>query len=181
MKKCILPLMISLLLLCGCADNTEESFLKFADGLAAADKLSFSADVRAEYADKTESFRLSYSRDEYEAVIEVIKPEMIAGIKARISSDSATLEYDGAVLDIGCLTDDGLTPISALPLMERALTDGHVEMTWTENGLLAARLIPSDDTAVTVWLSEELKPVSAEISCKEITSVYIDIYDWVTE
>lgn len=178
MRKLLLPLMISLVVLCGCADNGEESFIRFMQQVGSADELSFDAVVRAEYSDKTAEFKLGYTQDESGAVVEIIEPEIVAGIKARVSDDAMQLEYDGAILDIGAIADSDLSPMTALPLLARAMRDGHIDIVWTEDDMLAARLVPSDDFTVTLWLSPELTPLNAEITYKEKTVIFVEISDW---
>ena len=178
MFKKMLPLMISLVLLCGCADTGEESFDQFARSVAGSDCVSFSADVRAEYSDKTAEFTLSYAQGAESAEVEITKPETVAGIKAHVTGDALSLEYDGAILDIGSFGDTELSPMSALPLLVRSMTDAHVDITWREDDMIAARLVPSDDMLVTLWLSNDLVPLNAEISYKEQTVIFIEINDW---
>lgn len=178
MLKKLLPLMISLVLLCGCADNGEESFDQFVKRVSEAETVSFSADVRAEYSDKTAEFTLRYAQSEESAEVEITRPETVAGIKARVTGDALSLEYDGAILDIGSFGDTELSPMSALPLLVRSMTDAHVDITWREDDMIAARLVPSDDLTVTLWLSNELVPLNAEISYKEQTVIFIEINDW---
>ena len=178
MLKKLLPLMISLVLLCGCADNGEESFDQFVKGVSEAETVSFSADVRAEYSDKTAEFTLRYAQSEESAEVEITQPETVAGIKARVTGDALSLEYDGAILDIGSFGYTELSPMSALPLLVRSMTDAHVDITWREDDMIAARLVPSDDLTVTLWLSNELVPLNAEISYKEQTVIFIEINDW---
>lgn len=178
MFKKMLPLMISLVLLCGCADTGEESFDEFARSVAESDSVSFSADVRAEYSDKTAEFTLRYAQSADSAEVEISEPETVAGIKARVTGDALSLEYDGAILDIGSFGDTELSPMSALPLLVRSMTDAHVDITWREDDMIAARLVPSDDMLVTLWLSNELVPLNAEISYKEQTVIFIEINDW---
>ena len=178
MFKKMLPLMISLVLLCGCADTGEESFDEFARSVAESDSVSFSADVRAEYSDKTAEFTLRYAQSADSAEVEISEPETVAGIKARVTGDALSLEYDGAILDIGSFGDTELSPMSALPLLVRSMTDAHIDITWREDDMIAARLVPSDDMLVTLWLSNELVPLNAEISYKEQTVIFIEINDW---
>ena len=68
--------------------------------------------------------------------------------------------------------------MSALPLLVRSMTDAHIDITWREDDMIAARLVPSDDMLVTLWLSSELVPLNAEISYKEQTVIFIEINDW---
>lgn len=177
MKKLLIPLMISLTMLCGCASSAQESFISFAREVSEASYIHFTAEVQTELNGSTSDFTLAYTQNDGDAEIEVIKPEMIAGIKARLKDGSARLEYDGAILDLG-ESGGGISPMSALPILASAIRGSHVELSWTENDLLAARLIPSDDMAVTLWLDGELIPQNAEISCDGRTVVYITIHDW---
>ena len=117
-------------------------------------------------------------QDENGAVVEILEPELVAGIKARVSEDTTQLEYEGVILDIGTLSDNGLSPMSALPVLVKAMREGHLDIVWTEDDMLAARIIPSDDITVTLWLSKELVPLNAEISCDEKTVAFIEITDW---
>lgn len=178
MRKILLPIVICLVMLCGCGNNAEASFNQFVLQVGAADEIEFTAKVRAEYADKTAEFKLDYEQDENGAEIEIVEPELVAGIKAHVAPESTMLEYDGVILDIGMLTDSDLSPMSALPMLANAMRDGHVDIVWTEDDMLAARLIPSDDITVTLWLNSELTPINAEISYKESTVVFIEISDW---
>ena len=178
MKKLLVPLMISLCLLCGCADKGEQSFEQFTTQLRETENISFTAAVRAEYADKTAEFTLKYTQTGEMARVTVVEPEIIAGISACVKEGSLQLEYDGAILDIGQLTDSDLSPMSALPLITDALKNAYVDIAWTEDDMIAARLMPDDDTVVTVRLNSELVPQSAEISYKEKTVVFAEISQW---
>ncbi|MDO4816300.1 MAG: hypothetical protein Q4A83_06850 [Bacillota bacterium] len=179
-RRIILPLAL-VLLLCGCSGGEEAAFDRFRQELAEAEEIIFTADVQAEYEDKTAEFTLCFSMQNDEYRVEILEPEIVKGISARVKSGETHLEYDGAILDIGKLTDRGLCPMSALPFLLDAMRDAHVDMTWTENGLLAVRLIPSDDMSVTLWLDEDNEPVNAEIEYEEKTVVFIEIHDWETE
>ena len=95
---------------------------------------------------------------------------MLRGIKANVMGKNLSLEYDGAMLDIGTLDDAELSPMSSLPLIVQAMRNGHLEISWVEDDMLAARIIPADDYVVTLW--------SAEISYKENTVVLVEISDW---
>lgn len=178
MRKLLIPLMICLILLSGCGNSAELKLAEFSDSVANAEEISFVAEISAQYDEKTVNIALDCSKNADETVIEIVKPEIIAGIKAKILADTATLEYDGAVLDLGSLTDGGLSPVSAIPILLKAMSEGYVEAVWTEDGMLTASLTPSDDLAVKLRLSEELVPKSAEISSDGKTVIYITISDW---
>ena len=124
MKRILLPLLlIACLFLSGCGDHAaEKRFTDFSEGLAAKETLSFCADMRVEYADRTLEFTLAYARDADGQTITVQKPERIAGIRAHLAPGSNTLEFEGLILDTGPLDPYGLTPMNALPkLVDQAV------------------------------------------------------------
>lgn len=177
-RKISALLMITALLLCGCGENEELAFESFRKELAGAEELCFTADVQAEYEDKTAAFKLEFSMKGDEYAVKILEPEIVAGISAHIKSGETHLEYDGVILDIGDLNDRGLCPMSALPYLADAMKDAYAEMAWTEDELLTVRLVPADDMSVTLWINEDNEPVNAEISYKEKTVVFIEIDNW---
>ena len=164
--KRVLPFILCLILLCGCADDGKAQFAEFV-------KI-----VSSTYDDKTAEFTLAYEQTKDTASVSVVEPELLSGIKAKLSGESLSLEYDGAMLDIGTLDDAELSPVSALPLIVCAMRDGHLEISWVEGDMIAARIIPADDYVVTLWIDSSLTPCSAEISYKEKTVVSVEISDW---
>ena len=146
--------------------------------VSSTENISFSAHVSAQYDDKTAEFTLGYEQTKDTASVSVVEPELLSGIKAKLSGESLSLEYDGAMLDIGTLDDAELSPVSALPLIVCAMRDGHLEISWVEGDMIAARIIPADDYVVTRWIDSSLTPCSAEISYKEKTVVSVEISDW---
>ena len=182
MKRSIMFLVLLLTIpLCGCGGGEELAFLDFRNELNSAEKISFTAEVQAEYEDKTAQFKLAFLMENDEYSVEILEPDIVAGISAHVKSGDTRLEYDGAILDIGKLTDRGLCPMSALPYLADAMKDAYAELAWTENGLLTVRLVPSDDMSVTLWINEDNEPVNAEITYKEKTVVFIEIDDWETD
>lgn len=174
----VLILTICLLFLSACGNGEQKAFANFAAEVAKAEEIDFNAKLRAEYSNITAEFELKFHENSEEATVEILKPEILSGIKAHISEDSAELEYDGAILDLGMLSDD-LNPMSALSVLRKAITDGHVDLAWEEDGMLCVRLVPEDDTVVKLWLdTETMTPLNAEITCDSNTTVFIEIEDW---
>lgn len=176
--KRVLPFILCLILLCGCADDGKAQFAEFVKIVSSTENISFSAHVSAQYDDKTAEFTLAYEQTKDTASVSVVEPELLSGIKAKLSGESLSLEYEGAMLDIGTLDDAELSPVSALPLIVCAMRDGHLEISWVEGDMIAARIIPADDYVVTLWIDSSLTPCSAEISYKEKTVVSVEISDW---
>ena len=107
MKRLCALILLSCLLLTGCGgDKVKESYQKFADGLNARTDLRFTADIRAEYEDKSCAFTLQYSEDSRGCTVEVLSPELIKGVRARLEDGSSSLEYSGVMLETGELAQD---------------------------------------------------------------------------
>ncbi len=177
--KRLLPIVLCLFLLCGCADDGKAQLAEFTKIVSSAENISFTANVTAQYDDKTAEFTLAYEQTENGASVSVVKPELLSGIRASLTGGELSLEFDGAMLDIGTLDDAELSPMSSLPLIVRAMREGHLELSWVEDNMTAARLVPADDYVVTLWIDSSLTPCSAEISYKESTVVMAEISDWV--
>jgi len=177
MKRFIILPLVLCILLSGCSNGEETAFNKFREELIAAESISFTAEVKAEYEDKTAEFTLAFSTENGEYSVEVLEPEIVKGISAHVKSGETHLEYDGVILDIGRLNDRGLCPMSALPYLIDSLKDSYLELAWSEKNLLAVRLVPSDDMSIVLWLEGDV-PVNAEIIYGEKTVVFVTIHDW---
>ena len=181
MKRLLLPLLLTgCLLLAGCGGRRiEKRFLAFSDALAAREDLSFTAEVRAEYADRTLNFTLGYEKNADGETVTVLRPERIAGIRAHIAPGSSTLEFEGLILDTGPLDPYGLTPMNALPKLAEALTAGHLDSYWEEGPETVCRLILDDHLAVTVRMeTESMIPRSAELQSDETVCIFCELSDW---
>jgi len=84
----------------------------------------FSAHITADYGDRVHQFTLRF--DSGADTLEVLAPEILAGIQIGISESGTVLRYEGAVLDTGPLTADGLSPLAALPLIAHQWREGFV-------------------------------------------------------
>lgn len=177
-RTALFALTIALLLLPGCGMKAEETAIRdFQTALAAAQTVSFTAEVRAEFSDKTEEYTLNYTKDADGAAVEVEKPELLAGLRARVGKDASALEYDGAALDTGVL-EGGLTPVGALPALESAMAGGHLDLVWKEGELTAAQITPTDQLTVTVWFDGGMNPCRAELQSSGKVVVYCDIINF---
>ena len=181
MKKFCLSLSLCLcLLMSGCGGR---EFAKAREDLAArldeAECLSFTANIRAEYENKTARFTLSYYEDGEGGRVTVLAPQLIAGVTARIQPGSTSLEYDGVCLGTGELDDFGLSPMSSLPMLVQALKDGDVNASWSEGGCTVLELQSTDELVCTVWFApEDMTPRQAELRSDGRVKVFAEISDW---
>ena len=88
---------------------------------------STQVEVVADYGSRVFSYSLdvAYHR-EGETVLTVTAPEEIAGVTARLWEDSSVLEYDGTQVETGPVTDDGFSPMMAVPLMLEQAGEGFI-------------------------------------------------------
>ena len=158
-------------------------FAKAREDLAArldeAECLSFTANIRAEYENKTARFTLSYYEDGEGGRVTVLAPQLIAGVTARIQPGSTSLEYDGVCLGTGELDDFGLSPMSSLPMLVQALKDGDMNAGWSEGGCTVLELQSTDELVCTVWFApEDMTPRQAELRSDGRVKVFAEISDW---
>ena len=157
--------------------------MQYRETLTQAQEISFQAALRADYGETVLEYALQFSRSAEGTTVEVLSPELIAGVKAHVDGESDTLEYDGLILETGDLTDDGLTPVSALPALVDSLQSGYFQKLWLEDAgegqVVAVQLAVSDSCMQTVWMEEAtLTPLYAELSCGDQTVLYCTITGW---
>lgn len=183
MKQRFIPVLLTFCLLlsaCG-ASAVENRYKSFSQDLAGEDSLSFTGRLQAEYEDRSLSFTLLYEKTPAGCTVTVREPELLAGIRARLSGDASSLEYDGLVIDTGDLDAYGLSPLSALPTLVRALEGGHLESYREEDGLSVLQLILDDHLyAQVAFQPETMVPVRAELVSDGRVTVKCEIEDWKT-
>jgi outer membrane lipoprotein-sorting protein len=86
---------------------------------------SFTADVTADYGNRTYDFTVavSYQKDG-ESILRVTRPENLSGISVTYSKEGTSLSFDGARIETGSLSSAGLSPLSALPMLLAAAQSG---------------------------------------------------------
>ena len=179
MKKAILPLLLVLCLpLGGCANKNEAEFREFSSELRGRSDLSVTAEVRAEFDDRSCTFTLRCVEDgEGGCTVEVLEPELIRGVKARMSAGGTKLVYEDVAVDTGG-GDAALSPMGALPYLCRALREGALDSAWNEKGCLAVSLRPEDDVELTVLFDENMRPDYAEVVKDGKGVLFIDISEF---
>ncbi|MBR5262125.1 MAG: hypothetical protein IKV47_08145 [Oscillospiraceae bacterium] len=168
-KLAFLVLTISLLL-CGCngVRTGEETMTKFSEDIALAQKISAEAEISADVGGKAFDFTVNYTKNAEEERVEILAPENIAGISAVIQNGGASLHYDGLILAIGSITQNGISPMNVLTLAFDAISHGNFSEVRAESDgeteMTAAEYFLTDIQSVTLYLDENAIPKYITIS-----------------
>lgn len=189
MRRVIIPaLMIMALLLGGCGETEklERQLESFRAEVAQAENLSFLAHVSAEMETTQFECVLRVVRQGEKTTIEVVEPELIAGISAEISGDDAAIIYDGMILSLGSAMENAVSPIAAMPQIIDAVTKGHVTSIWTEQEgereIVAAQTYLSDVSYMLLWFEKDsMTPIYAELVVEGAVVVKCKIEDFTKD
>lgn len=134
MRKRLCALMMTLSLLAGCGGG-EQGGGASADELALSIRTEYLAmtacaatvDITADYGQRVYEYTMSVSwQKDGETLLTVIAPENIAGITAHIQNGTGYLEFDGASLETGMLTTEGLSPVEVVPVILDYIFSGYI-------------------------------------------------------
>jgi len=129
-KSVMICVLMMTLLLSACGgskgDVAQELALTVRTAYAAANGCTGQMRVTADYGQRVYTYTLALAAGTGETVLTVTNPEEIAGITARVKSGESWLEYDGVVLETGPLSEDGLSPLSAVPALLEAARSGFM-------------------------------------------------------
>ena len=170
MRRFLLPALMISLLLTGCgAGDAEERLKAQREAFAAAEEITFSAEVTADLGGEIFVCSVDCTYTPKTMTVEITAPESVAGVRTSIEDGKTVLEYGGLSLGVGADAAGGLSPVGGLRLLTEALRGGFLQRCWTETDgereLIAAELFVDDDTALTVWYTEaDVIPVHCEFS-----------------
>lgn len=133
MRRCrVCAQMMSLCLLltacgAGVGSAAEEAALQIRAEYLAMETCTASMEITADYGQRVYvySVDMTWAR-EGETRLTVTAPENVAGVSARIAEGSTWLEYDGAAIDTGPLSPDGLSPVDAAAALLAAAREGFM-------------------------------------------------------
>lgn len=139
MRKGICALMMTLCLLLaacggsGAGNDSDELALEIRGKYLSMSGCTARMELTADYGQRVYQYTLdlSYER-EGDTTLTVAAPEEVAGITARLTGETALLEYDGVSLETGPLDESGLSPVSAPAVLLRAAMEGFIAETGLE-------------------------------------------------
>lgn len=177
------------LTLCSCSGEKaapKDMVQEFKNEFFTAQEITIHMDITADYGERVYDYRLKYTGDISAGEIEVISPEEIAGLKVSLSPDGTALIYDGAELNTGAITPDGLSPVETVPLMLSAWRDGYAAESFNETifdtETVSALVNISDDVSLKTWFDKATGlPLFAEISSAGYTVISCKFGDIVIQ
>ncbi len=158
-------LMITCGLLAGCrGQSRQDAFWSVQREIAEADRITATAQLRVDRADRVEEYRLTGVGTEDGWDVTVLEPEIMSGVTAHLDGENSTLSYGNVILPTGDVTESGIAPVTVLPAVVEALQEGNLSRIWSENDNLAVQLVLDDTVDVTIWFDETNTPKAAELS-----------------
>ena len=166
------PMMTLCLLLAGCEGKEEAADLRLPYQEMSGCTTTASVTCNQEGAEWTAVLKCDYIPDG-ESRVEVLEPELIAGVAAVFSDSDWRLEYEDTVLNVGTVSSEELSPALCLPRLMSALKEGWLleenDELWDE---VACRRLSLDQTGENggkiisaVWLRYDTgTPLRGEIS-----------------
>lgn len=185
------PLMMSLLLLAGCAargrgkQSGEDLALaiqkEFAGMTACTGRFSLAAD----YGERAFECILDATYDQVTGgSLTITEPELVKGVTARFSAGETALAYDDFSLETGPLTDEGISPMETLPTLWRQISEGYIAAVAEKDGILTVTYRPDSQDpgtgleTVVVFDVESRKPVSGELFWDGVRVAAVDVLEF---
>ena len=179
--KRIIPVLLALLILTGCAgvrDTMDRAMMLRSAILAKG--AEFDATVTADYGKLTCAFGMHCVLDkEGKLTFSVTSPETIAGITGTLSADGGRLTFDDKVLAFSLLADGQFSPVSGPWILMKTLRSGYLTSCGIEAGCIRVAIDDSyekDALHLDIWLDEKDLPKRGEIlwQGRRILSVEIE-------
>ena len=167
-----LTALAAFLILASCAggdgQSVQERVQEIRADILEAQRLVINAQVTADYGDRVYEFTVRYTGGAYAGEISILAPAQIAGVTAEVTPDGATLVFDGVRLDTGPLTNGGLTPAGAIPLLISEWQGGHIDFVGAERfgdtDTLTFETSVDESVSQRTWFdSRTLLPIRSEI------------------
>ena len=191
------PAALLLLCLAGCggaqgSSRAEELALTARGEYLAATSISTQAVLTADYGQRVYQFTVQVDMRGEETTVTLLQPETVAGMTARLSPEGNVLEYDGALLELGTLDQEGLTPVGGVSAMVDALREGYVDScTLEQDGEEEqVRILCRDPelplgsgTEYTLWLDPEtlaLEAGEAAVDGETVLRCQCETFTWET-
>lgn len=167
----VLLLALALTALCACGGKTDAAMQRALDlrtAIQAAGGCAFAAEVTADYGGQVYCFMMDCT---YEAgagaAFTLREPQTLAGIRAEVSSDGASVSYDDTMVGFASMAGGRLAPMTLPYLLGSGWYEGYLsaageEDTWTRVTCLLG--YGEEELRLDTWLDEAGLPAHSEIS-----------------
>ena len=166
MRKVLLCVPMMTLLLAACSvgpaqvSPAEELALEIRGEYLEVSAWNAQVEITADYGQRVYQYQLTASGDGEETVLTLTAPETVEGITARLTEKGGVLEYDGLAVETGPLDEEGLTPVSALPVLMETARSGYMTACSLEDGELRVDCgdpegTPGEGREVTLWFDTD--------------------------
>lgn len=138
MRKLMICVLMMTFLLIGCKGGTagiseaEELALSIRTEYIEMTACQANVTITADYGQRVYQYGLTAAVNGEETVLTLTAPETVAGITARLSGEENLLEYDDVIVETGPLNEEGLSPVSALPVLLECAKSGFITATTFE-------------------------------------------------
>lgn len=177
-----LLILLAVLSGCGGPDREMDRVMALRARMLGAERISFEADITADYGDELHQFSLGCQGDNRgEVEFLVTEPESISGITGVFSSGEGKLTFDDKALAFPLLADGQITPVSGPWIFLKTLLGGYLTSCGPEGEYLRVTIDDSyadDALQLDIWLDGEDDPVRAEICYDGRRIVTMDIEDF---
>ena len=131
-KSCVMCVLMMSLLLSACAtagggNGPEGLALTVRSEYLAAAGCTAQVKLVADYGQRVYTYEAEVAITDGQSVLTLTAPEEVAGLTAYSEKGQSRLEYDGAVLETGPLTPDGLTPLGAVCALLESARSGFMD------------------------------------------------------
>lgn len=153
---CLLLLLALLFVACWGERSAEETILALREQFLTSQQ-RFTAELVADYGTYVHQFTLGFCSAHRR--LTVLQPEILAGIDISISESGTVIHFDGAQIDTGPITQDGLSPLAALPVIHDQWQHGHITQSFYESFLgietVVMETMVTDNVAHITWFDLE--------------------------
>ena len=84
-------------------------------------------EVTADYGQRVYDFSYDFSMVGEETTLLMTAPEAVAGLTVTMTGEQGELSYAGTMVETGNLSDQGLSPVTAVPTMLELARSGFIE------------------------------------------------------
>lgn len=111
----------------GGGGKTEQLALEIRTEYIGMTACTAALDVTADYGQRVYEYGMDLTwQKDGETVLTVNAPENVAGVTVRIEAGETALEYDGARIETGALSPEGLSPVDAVPAILNYVREGFI-------------------------------------------------------